>query len=143
MSTSKKELIDAWRKCAGTEGETIPQMFIEGWLAGKNLQEAEVPKPIITPATPALEWMESDGEKYTWTEAMSLGNDGWRLPTRVELIQLYESKLIPSKLCCWSASPYASNANRAWLVYFNYGSDNTNSKSSLYYVRLVREVSGE
>lgn len=38
----------------------------------------------------------------------------------------------------WSSSPYASNNNYAWGVYFNLGDDNLNNKNDSDYVRLVR-----
>ena len=43
-----------------------------------------------------------------------------------------------SPLSLWSSSPYASNANFAWIVAFDYGYVNHSNKGNANYVRLVR-----
>ena len=75
----------------------------------------------------------------------------WRLPTRKELDSLidlgrYNPALPPDCPLAattvasyyWSATTYASNPDYAWYVYFHYGYDYSNNKSSSLYVRAVR-----
>jgi hypothetical protein len=74
-----------------------------------------------------LEYSHILPDEYTWHEAMNLGKDGWRLPTKDELVALYAQELKSHGMNrLWSASL------DAWLFSFD---DSTGS------VRLVREVS--
>ena len=86
-----------------------------------------------------LEWKEVAGG-YTWHEAMELGKNGWRLPTKEELLELCKSNKMPSVNWYWSSSPYAANSSIAWLVYFSYGYEGNAAKGNGFYVRLVREL---
>jgi len=64
---------------------------------------------------------------YNYNEAKEKGTEGWRLPTVFELFELMKmakkDTSISSLQWCWSATPYAGLAIRAWVV---------------CYVRLVR-----
>jgi len=96
---------------------------------------------IIKQLIPAknLEWKETDEMcTYTWHDAMELGKDGWRLPTKEELLALYQSGLMPSNRAYWSSSPIAGYNNGAWIVYFDYGNEGSSDKYNNFYVRLVR-----
>ena len=87
-----------------------------------------------------LEWKGVDG-RYTWYQAMGLEKDDWRLPTKEELLELWKSGLMPSRLCYWSSSSsFASVNDSAWVVYFDDGYEFNGSKYYDYYVRLVREL---
>jgi hypothetical protein len=88
---------------------------------------------------PKLEWKEIEGA-YTWHQAMALENDGWRLATKNELLELWKSGLMPSKKCYWSSSPYAANSSIAWFVNFYLGLELNAAKGNGFYVRLVREL---
>jgi hypothetical protein len=88
---------------------------------------------------PKLEWKEIEGT-YTWHQAIELGKDGWRLPSKEELLKLYWSNIMPSKKCYWSSSPYAANSGYAWIVGFLSGLVSNGSKYNGGYVRLVREL---
>ena len=73
-----------------------------------------------------IEWQQNPPKKpMTWHESMeyaeSLGN-GWRLPTRAELIDAYDNKIEDFDFSYyWSSSTYAQGTSNAWLVNFNYG----------------------
>ncbi len=88
---------------------------------------------------PKLEWKEIEGT-YTWHQAMELGKDGWRLPSKEELLKLYWSNIMPSDNCYWSSSPYAASSYYAWVVYFSSGDEYNYVKGNSFYVRLVREL---
>jgi hypothetical protein len=82
--------------------------------------------------------------KMTWKEAKkacaSLGK-GWRLPTRVELLLMYENKDVVggfAYLYYWSSTEY--DFNLAWYQYFINGSQHFSSKSNSYYVRAVKTI---
>ena len=75
----------------------------------------------------------------------------WRLPEREELRGLVDYSIPPPgptidlaffpntrSWYYWSASPYADDADGAWGVDFNDGSDSANFRSHDYLVRLVR-----
>lgn len=95
-----------------------------------------------------IEWQTNPPDKYmTWHEAVdyakSLG-DGWRLPTRSELVNAYDSDVIGfKKNPYWSSCTYAQASGVAWYVDFSYGNAFYYSKTSGGYVRCVREVKGE
>ena len=81
-----------------------------------------------------LEWQSDiSPKKMTWQEAKdyaeSLG-DGWRLPTRTELLTLVDdTKYDPA--CSvfpdcpsgwfWTSTPWAGSSSFAWYVYFTSG----------------------
>lgn len=90
-----------------------------------------------------LEWSEDLGDEMDWYDAMKKCEElGGRLPTRVELVDLYDNHKEECKnfgtSCYWSSSEYS--ATFAWYVYFSTGFTFTNDKSYSYSVRAVREV---
>jgi hypothetical protein len=77
------------------------------------------------------------------------GFSDWRIPTLKELTtvvnyQKYNPSVsavyFPNTVASnyWSVTTYADNANYAYYVMFNYGSDSFYGKSSSYHVRAVR-----
>ena len=68
------------------------------------------------------------------------GKIGWRLPTRKELYQIYQSDNDFEKAWYWSDAEY--DVNYAWTQNMSYGSQNANSwkKNGGYYVRSVRST---
>jgi hypothetical protein len=92
-------------------------------------------------------WPEDLGE-MTWEEATAevakLG-PGWRLPTIREFEDvLYPNmKKIPkiSKAYYWSSTDYANLI--AWTFYFLNGNAYYNHKLTTFYVRAVRDFTGE
>jgi len=82
--------------------------------------------------------------EMTWEEAKKackqLGK-GWRLPTRVELLLMYENKDIVGGFAnnyYWSST--GSDFNYAWYFYFFYGNANYDDKYFTYYVRAVKTI---
>jgi hypothetical protein len=95
-----------------------------------------------------IEWQQNPSEKLiTWHDAVdyvkSLG-DGWRLPTRDELIDAYDISVRGfMSYYYWSSSTYAQGTNNAWVVHLYNGKVLNSGKTYYYYVRCVREVKGE
>lgn len=76
-------------------------------------------------------------------------SDGWRLPTRRELLSLVhhgvaqpsiDSAYFPDtqSFMYWSADPYVPYAPGAWFVNFNNGGTGSFFRTNPYYVRIVR-----
>jgi predicted small lipoprotein YifL len=92
----------------------------------------------------------SSGNARTYCSQLALGGySDWRLPTIDELMYIVDrSKQNPAidttvfenivSSFYWSSSTVVSNEKNAWGVYFRNGDDNSNRKSSSYYVRCVR-----
>ena len=96
-----------------------------------------------------LEWEKEHSGPMTWAEAVKyakkIGN-GWRLPTRNELISLIDDRLFNPASSFpempfeqfWSSSSYAGSASHAWFVYFGYGYVDNLDKTNTFCVRCVR-----
>ena len=83
--------------------------------------------------------------KMTWEKAKkacaSLGK-GWRLPTRVELLLMYENKDVVGGFAnnyYWSSTEY-NYFDDAWLQGFSYGFQDPSNKVISYYVRAVKTI---
>jgi hypothetical protein len=88
-----------------------------------------------------LEWKKTELNKMSWDNAKKLEKDGWRLPTRAELVDAFDNKVEGFKLeFYWSSNTYEQSTNNSWNVDFNYGNVYGSTKASNYYVRLCREV---
>jgi len=88
-----------------------------------------------------LEWKETEINKISWDNAKKLEKDGWRLPTKDELIDAYHNKVEGFKpKWYWSSSCYWESL-LVWCVDFDYGDVVNCKKSGDSYVRLCREVS--
>jgi hypothetical protein len=89
-----------------------------------------------------LEWKDPEPNEMSWDEAKELEKNGWRLPTRAELVDAYDNQ-IEGFLSdyYWSSSTYTQNTGTAWYVGFSYGFVDFSNKTYYYYVRLCREVS--
>lgn len=76
-----------------------------------------------------LEWGNVSEKELTWKEAKEWckqQGDGWRMPTRIELLQAYEDN-------CSSAE---DSASAAWSVYFLNGTAYSSSyEPYIFYVR--------
>ncbi len=101
-------------------------------------------------------WTDGEGcvgeiQKLSWDQAKELAKDGWRLPTKDELITLISKACTPSvnpdafpnmdktKLWYWSSDEMEPDL--AGLVYFDGGATFNGYRTSANAVRLVR--SGE
>ncbi|MCI5114030.1 MAG: DUF1566 domain-containing protein [Candidatus Electrothrix sp. AW1] len=99
-------------------------------------------------------------ESFTWQEALQqpgvinhaggfAGYTDWRLPNFNELISIVEEQCNAPAINLnrfpntpgfhvWSGSPYAPYSDYAWLVNFNDGFSDFDSRYNFYAVRLVR-----
>jgi len=91
-----------------------------------------------------LEWGETKRD-IDWYQAMEWGGaltDGWRIPTRWELLSALDSRIEGFETnYYWSSSEY--NTNSACIVYFTNGTLTHDPKSNHYNVRCVRGVNEE
>jgi hypothetical protein len=95
-----------------------------------------------------LQWSKTF-DRMTWDDAMKFceelkfdGHSDWRLPTRVELLALYDNGEILSDTKSddyWSNTTYADSTDGAWYVNFTDGYAYRDDKATTYYVHAVRE----
>lgn len=115
--------------------------------------------------TQGKSWIDSGctgtAATHTWSEALALGVEGWRLPNMNELSSLVEtacynpaidSTVFPNTVggIYWSSSPGATTTRSAWYIDFTFGDEglfkggNTMEDSHHMnhegYVRLVRDA---
>lgn len=88
-----------------------------------------------------LEWGKVSEKELTWEEAKEWceqQGDGWRMPTRIELLQAYEDNVGGFQAFgdYWSSTEF--NALSAWSVRFTNGSAGSLYKTYTYYVRCVK-----
>ena len=107
-------------------------------------------KPVVEGAQKSkhglpFEVAEKDEGVMTWNEAMKPRADGWRLPTKEELNQMYEKRHEISGFNLtgsnpagwyWSSSPF--NDYRAWGQWFGTGYQYNFNRFNDYSVRCVR-----
>jgi hypothetical protein len=82
----------------------------------------------------AMNWEEAN------TECALLG-EGWRLPTRGELLLMYENKTVVGGFAnnyYWSSTE--SDFSYAWYFTFDLGSADNLNKGNTSYVRAVRSL---
>ena len=97
-----------------------------------------------------LEWEQNPpSNPMTWHEATqyadtlnTMSEYGWRLPTKEELKEVYDSKIEGFKktLAYWSSEEYAQNTIYAWLVNFYNRYVFYGGKTNSYYVRCVKDI---
>ena len=91
-----------------------------------------------------LEWGAISDEEMNWKDAnkwCAKQGEGWRLPTRVELVQAFDEGILTGDdRWFWSSTESYNNAANAWNVVLNYGSTNVTTKTSSNAVRAVREI---
>ena len=91
----------------------------------------------IAPKTTETRLNWADARLYCF--ALNIGGkSGWRLPSKEELNEIYESDNDFAKNFYWSSTEF--NAYNAWLQLFANGYQNGNDKDSNYYVRAIRSV---
>ena len=95
-----------------------------------------------------LEWGATSEEELNWDEAREWckkQGEGWRLPTRLELLEAYEQKIKGFATSnCFATSNYwsstESHSYSAWSQNFLNGSQDSNYKNYNYYVRCIRSI---
>lgn len=89
-----------------------------------------------------LEWGKTCDKELSWKDAKKWCKEqgkGWRLPTRLELLEAFEYKISGfSTDPYWSSTEYSSYG--AWYQYFYNGNQNTYSKYNGLYVRCIRSI---
>ncbi len=100
-----------------------------------------------------LEWqMQPAPNVMNWEDAksycanLSLAGGGWRLPTKDELLALYNAKTSSAEIAAyphmnwwyWSSSPSPGGSSGAWIVVFYGGYAHYGGVSDYGYVRCVR-----
>jgi hypothetical protein len=105
-----------------------------------------------------LEWQQfSDDQLRTWSDAVGyctglmLGGDGWRLPSRIELLSLVDFTAASPAIdvqtfsatpaeAYWSSSPFIGARSSAWGVNFGFrdGIVFTDNMTQPHHVRCVR-----
>ena len=84
--------------------------------------------------------------RMSWDEAMiEEWTEGWRVPTRVELVALLSEAVKASyefedKTTVWSASSYTPNPTFAWRMGFHFGISFADFKAKELAIRLIRDV---
>lgn len=130
-----------------SKGELEKALYTLILTGGNRRAVVDLLDNVITTAKPysgdELEW-GPEKEAVTWDEAMewcrSLG-DGWRTPTRWEMLKGFEEGVggFASGLY-WSSSEYDSTY--AWYQYFGNGDQYNDSKNYHRRVRAVRNKPG-
>ena len=90
-----------------------------------------------------LQWKETEPKKITFGEAQALQKNGWRLPTRVELIDAYDTNIESFKPeYYWTSTILREHPNLAWAVGFGDGGflGNDYIKNCYHFVRLCKEI---
>lgn len=104
----------------------------------------EVGKQIKWTKIGNLEWSENLGEMNWYDAKEKCKSLGGRLPTRVELIDLYDNHYEECKKLdggyFWSATEFSDATSYAWYVYLHHGDTYNLSKSLSYDVICVRKV---
>jgi hypothetical protein len=130
-------------------GDTTAFKFIPS----RNVKAIDGP----TTALSGLEWSATlcNGERVNHAKAeaaCSALGEGWRLPTRVELLSLVDdtrtepaidvSRFPDTKSgAYWTSTLYASGSSYAWVVNFGYGLADYGRRGNGYaFVRAVRSV---
>ena len=127
------------------ELERIKVLEDELALLKADLMKAEKEKePVAICGTLGFLVNPKELGKMTWEEAKgacaSLG-EGWRLPTRVELLLMYENKDVVGGFAnanYWSSTE--DNNYNAWKQYFYDGLQNYFSKDNKSSVRAVKTI---
>ena len=89
-----------------------------------------------------LEWGATSEEELNWDEAKEWckkQGEGWRLPTRLELLEAYEQKIKGFATSNYWSSTEGSSYH-AWYQDFYVGNQYTLTKKFSSYVRCIRSI---
>ncbi len=105
-------------------------------------EEVKDEKTIMEIPYQKLEWGKTCDKKLNWEEAKKWceeQGEGWRLPTRQELLEAYEQKMSGfTANGYWSSTGHSSSY--AWYQGFGGGNQLTSYKNSDLYVRCIRSI---
>ena len=85
-------------------------------------------------------------DTYKWNELEKqkfMFDDGWRVPTRGELVHLFDTideSRSDDVTHFWSDTPNTINGGSAWFVNFKTGYPLNGYRTRPYNVRLIREI---
>ena len=91
----------------------------------------------IAPKESEIEANWDDARLYCFSLNID-GKTGWRLPTREELNEIYQSENDFDECVYWSSTEF--DTSDAWRQYFVNGGQFTNNKGGIGYVRAIRSV---
>lgn len=98
--------------------------------------------PIMEIPYQKLEWGKTCDKELSWEDAKKWceeQGEGWRLPTRIELLEAYEQKIDGfTTSFYWSSTEY--NSSLAWLQGFYDGIQSDVYKSNGLFVRCIRSI---
>jgi len=115
------------------------------------LKKLEEIKDLIKKDKPAIKWKRIGNLEWSedlglmdWFQATEKCEElGGRLPTRMELMDLYDNHRDECKDFMVASSYWSSteaSASSAWTQYFSTGNVFNNNKTFSYYVRCCREI---
>ena len=90
-----------------------------------------------------LEWGAISENEMDWFEAIKwckAQGEGWRLPTRIELLQAFDEGIKFPGYNFWSSTEDYSNPALAWYTTLYSGYTSYNAKTSSNYVRACRNI---
>jgi hypothetical protein len=109
----------------------------------KEIELEEIPQNVQEIPAKKLDWGKTADKEMTWQEAKEWcesQGEGWRMPTRVELIEACDNKIEGFKSdSYWSSTTYASYTSSAWFVNLSISFVSYSAKATSYYVRCVRQ----
>ena len=109
---------------------------------GNKKQPLDIKKPLSFEIAPRSTEIESTWykDKFYCFSLNIDGKTGWRLPTKEELHEIYESKSDNdfTKWEYWSATEY--NSQVAWSELFTIGFQSLQNKHNDYLVRAIRDL---
>ncbi|MFK5976611.1 MAG: DUF1566 domain-containing protein [Sulfurovum sp.] len=85
-------------------------------------------------------YTHKEAEKYAKNLRLGGYND-WRLPTKDELLNIYNNKYKLKNIkddYFWTSTTNREDSAQAWVVYFNSGNDRWSNKTLSSFVRCVR-----
>ena len=141
-NTKKKGVLYYIKRKKMNALERIKVLEDELALLKADLTKKEA-QPIAISESFSFEIYPTDLGEMNWDDAMKacadLG-DGWRLPTRLELLLMYNNQDELGGFAdnfYWSSTEFDSNL--AWAQNFDVGGQYYNIKSNYLYVRAVRD----
>jgi hypothetical protein len=98
--------------------------------------------PIMEIPYQRLEWGKTCDKELNWEDAKKWceeQGEGWRLPTRLELLEAYEQKVSGfATSLYWSSTENGSSS--AWYENFSNGYQDDDYKDFGFYVRCIRSI---